>query len=188
MPHRPRSGRSVASLARCLSFVAGIALTMVAGASAPANAQVDVIATYAVFNNVYTYDFRVINNTPTEIALISARLPDTTFAVNNPTAPGGFLLNYSVADGDDNGVPDGYLDFLTDLDAGTAFGPFSTVGTFAFTSDTLLENMQFEGFFNDGTFTAFSGSVSLSAAPEPASALFLASCLTLAGYVRRRRA
>jgi hypothetical protein len=183
MPHRSRQEEDAVLVRRTVGLVTGLVALFIMTTDTPAQAQVDVIGHYSLVGSVYSYTFDVVNNTSDDVLLVSARLNDQTFVISNPSAPSGFILNYSEADGNGDGVPDGYLNFLPDIASNATFAPFTTTTPFTFDSPTLLGDFVFEGLDTNGD--PVTGSVSV--APEPGTlALFLPGVLSTGILLRRR--
>ena len=179
MSHRSRQEDVIALVKRPIGIIASLTALIALLAPLPAQAQVDVHGTYSFASNIYSYSFTVVNNTADDVLLVTARLPDRTFVVMNPSAPTGFSLNYSEADGNSNGVPDAYLDFLAD----DIFAPGTTTGPFTFDTSTPEFGFVFEGLNSTGD--SVTGNVTV--APEPATLALLLPGLMSAGIAIRRR-
>lgn len=145
-----------------------------------AHAQAPVVsALYTQSGSIYNYNFSVQNVGLFTLADISISVPTGINAVTNLSAPTGFQILF------DSDL--GLVDFLADSDPLTLedFFPGMTVSDFLISSSTLLTERPFTALDDQGTLT--SGTIRVSAAPEPGTlSFFLLTPVALLLASRRR--
>lgn len=157
-----------------------VALVTLAGSSVRAQAPL-VSAVYTQTGGFFDYDFSVQNLGAFTLADVSITVPMGVGSVTNLSAPTGFLNLFDALSG--------LVDFLADADPGTPqdFFAGTTVSGFQFRSSTLLTASPFTALDEMGNAT--SGTIQVSAAPEPGTLHFfaLAGALVAAVALTRRQ-
>jgi hypothetical protein len=174
--------RLVQILYRSTVSVVLATFAILAGAVSQVQAQVEINSTFSSDGSVYTYLFRITNNSASSLALVTAEIPLALDDVAGITSPQGFFAAFDPAFDT--------FDMLEDADPFTTetFAPGTTVGNFTFTSANRIAPATFTAILDDGNFTPVTGNVSIVAVPELGTiALFGAGFVALGGLATRRR-
>lgn len=166
---------------RVLRHIAGMVLAAAAVAVSGQAARAQVTITgFFVPGPTFSYQLFVNNAGPETLALVTVDVPAVADAATNLAPPAGFLMAF------DPGF--GTVDLLEDIDPVTpqSFAPGTTQGAFIFNSPFNVRGTTFSGLDVQGN--PFSGTISLSVAPEPGALPLMLSVGSLAlGIVAAKR-